>query len=38
MWEVNDKFRSRVIDEMIKDFIHLEVVGIVSGTMAVSKG
>lgn len=35
MWETNDKFRNSALDELIKDCTHMEVAGIVSGTMAV---
>ena len=37
MFADNEKFRNEVMDELIKDCIHMEVAGIVSGTLAVSK-
>ena len=36
-WKSNEAFRDRVLDELIKDCIHMEVAGLVSGTLAVSK-
>ena len=36
MWEGNEKFRQQVLDELIKDCIHVEVAGIASATLAVN--
>lgn len=35
LWERDEKFRQQVLEELIKDCIHMEVAGLVSGTMAV---
>lgn len=34
-WMSNQKFRDSYIDNMIKDFLHAEVAGIVSSTITV---
>lgn len=34
MWEGNEKFRQQVLNELIKDCIHVEVAGIASATLA----
>ena len=36
MWEGNEKFRQQVLNELIKDCIHVEVAGIASATLAVN--
>lgn len=35
LWSSEEKFREQVVSELIKDCIHQEVAGIVSGTLAV---
>ena len=35
-WDIDSKFRDQVVNELIKDCIHSEVAGMVSGTLAVS--
>lgn len=35
-WISNQKFRDSYIDNMIKDFLHAEVAGIVSSTITVN--
>ena len=34
-WIANQKFRESYIDNLIKDFLHAEVAGIVSATITV---
>ena len=36
MFSKNDRFRNEVMEELIKDCLHMEVAGIVSATFAVS--
>ena len=36
MWEGNEKFRQQVLNELIKDCIHVEVAGIASAALAVN--
>ena len=36
MFSKNDRFRNDVMEELIKDCLHMEVAGIVSATFAVS--
>ena len=35
-WTGNQKFRDNFIDNLIKDFLHAEIAGIVSSTITVS--
>ena len=37
VWQTNDNFRQSILDELIKDCIHMEVAGIVSAALVVRK-
>ena len=36
VWNTEEKFRQNILEELIKDCLHMEVAGIVSSTLVVS--
>ena len=37
VWNTDEKFRQSILEELLKDCLHMEVAGIVSATLVVSR-